>query len=160
MKPHVVFDCVVCLQGAAKPNGPAGACFELMENGQITVSVSEPILAEIADVLNRSRLKQRFKSLTPERVESFLGELLNAAVLVRSVPAVFTYPRDPDDEAYINLALAAGAKFLLTWDKDLLDLMQDNPEGRGFRARFPDLRITTPVDFLRELALQPEGPES
>jgi putative PIN family toxin of toxin-antitoxin system len=152
MKPVVVFDCVVCLQGAARESGPAGACLGLMKNGQITVCVSESTLTELADVLDRPKTRQRFKTLTPGRVETFLRELRNTAVLVEQVPEAFTYPRDPDDELYVNLSLAAGATYLVTWDADLLDLMKENPEGSAFRSRFPGLRILTPVDFLRELA--------
>jgi putative PIN family toxin of toxin-antitoxin system len=151
MKLLVVFDCVVCLQGAARETGPAGTCFQLMKNGQITAYVSHATLAELADVLNRPKLRQRFKALTPERVDTFLQELQNAAALVDTVPQAFTYPRDPDDEPYVNLALAAGANYLVTWDKDLLDLMEDNAEGSDFRSRFPNLRILTPVALLGEL---------
>jgi len=153
MKVLVVFDCVVSLQGAARDTGPAGACFRLMREGHITAHVSDATLAELSDVLNRPKSKKRFKTLTPTRVETFLGELRNTAVFVDSVPRTFICARDPDDEPYVNLALAAGASHLVTWDKDLLDLMEDNADGRDFRSRFPGLRILTPVDFLRELAM-------
>jgi predicted nucleic acid-binding protein len=78
------------------------------------------------------------------------------ATFFDSVPAVFTYPRDPNDEPYVNLALAAGARYLVTWDNDLLDLMNEaTPAGQDFRRRFPDLTILNPVAFLRELAPPP-----
>jgi putative PIN family toxin of toxin-antitoxin system len=158
MKPGVVFDCVVCLQGAAREAGPAGACVRLMRDGHVTVYVSRSTLAEVSEVLNRSKSRQRFKTLTPERVEAFLQALQSAAVLVDLVPQTFTCPRDPDDEPYVNLALAAGASYLVSWDNDLLDLMEENPGGVAFRGRFPGLRILTPVAFLRELASPPAAP--
>jgi putative PIN family toxin of toxin-antitoxin system len=164
MKPRVVFDCVVCLQGAARETGPAGACFQLMKDGHITVYLSTAILAEVSEVLNRPKSRQRFKSLTDERVQEFLQALQNVAVLLDPVSPTFTYPRDPDDEPYVNLALAAGAKYLVTWDNDLLDLMGDNPAGADFRGRFPGLAIVTPVAFLHEIAqatiAPPHGPEA
>ena len=46
---------------------------------------------------------------------------------------MFSLARDPDDEPYLNLALTANVDFLVPWDKDLLDLMQDE----DFRTRFP-----------------------
>ena len=46
MKARVVFDCVVCLQGAARESGPAGACIRLMRDDLITVYLSPAILAE------------------------------------------------------------------------------------------------------------------
>jgi len=40
----------------------------------------------------------------------------------------------------------------VTWDADLLDLMDiHRPEGKAFRAKFPDLVILDPVAFLRVL---------
>ena len=158
MKVHVVFDCVVCLQGAARESGPAGACFRLMSEGHITVYASHATLAEIVDVLHRPKVRQRFKTLTPERVGAFLRELRSSVVLVDAVPQVFNFPRDPDDQAYVDLALAAGAKYLLTWDKDLLDLMEENPAGAAFRSDFPNLHIVTPPAFLREIASVSSAP--
>lgn len=43
--------------------------------------------------------------------------------------------------------MAANATFLVSRDKDLLDLMND-PD---FRGRFPDLSILDPVAFLQEI---------
>ena len=62
------------------------------------------------------------------------------------VPVSFRY-RDPDDEPYLNLAIAVSADYLVTRDNDLLDLMQDS----AFRVRFPSLTILDPVTALRLL---------
>jgi predicted nucleic acid-binding protein len=45
---------------------------------------------------------------------------------------------------YLNLAIASNAAYLVTRDKDLLDLTQE----AAFVARFPQLRIVEPVTFL------------
>lgn len=64
-----------------------------------------------------------------------------------------TYDRDPDDAHYVNLALAADARLILSRGKDLLDLMDSTkPEAAEFQKRFPTLRILNPVGFLREVA--------
>jgi putative PIN family toxin of toxin-antitoxin system len=115
--------------------------------------LSPEVLAEVTDVLTRPKTQSRFPQLTPERVERFLREVQAKANAFASVPAVFSYPRDPDDEPYLNLALAAGARYLVTWDNDLLDLMDEQtPEGKEFRRCFPDLIILDPVAFLRQLS--------
>jgi predicted nucleic acid-binding protein len=57
------------------------------------------------------------------------------------------YRRDPKDEPYINLAIAAGADYLTSRDKVLLDLMKD-PE---FTSKYPGIRILDPASLLREL---------
>ena len=38
------------------------------------------------------------------------------------MPNLFTLDRDPKDAKYVNLAIAAGADFLVTRDNDLLEL--------------------------------------
>jgi hypothetical protein len=59
VKVHVVFDCVVCLQGAARESGPAGACFRLMSEGHLAVYASHATLAEIVDVRHRPKVADR-----------------------------------------------------------------------------------------------------
>jgi predicted nucleic acid-binding protein len=75
------------------------------------------------------------------------------AILVPTVPSHFQYPRDPDDEHILNLAVEVGARYIVSRDKDLLDLMADRPEGLDFRLRFPQLLVLDPVALLRDLAL-------
>jgi putative PIN family toxin of toxin-antitoxin system len=79
----------------------------LAEEGFIRLYLSEEILTEIADVLNRSKVRARFPELTDEIVEEFLDQLRSTAEIAKRVPKRFTYPRDVDDEPYINLAVEA-----------------------------------------------------
>jgi putative PIN family toxin of toxin-antitoxin system len=158
-KPGVVFDCMMYLQAAASPAGPAAASLRLLEAGRFRLFVSAEILREIRDVLGRPRVRSKNPGLTEERVDALFELLAEQAVLVNQVPEQFSYERDPKDEPYVNLALAVGARYLVSRDKDLLDLMND----QDFRSRFPGLTILDPVAFLQELsrADQPEqGPES
>lgn len=62
----------------------------------------------------------------------------------------FQLPRDPKDEKYINLAVEAEADYIVTRDKDLLDLMTGiDIESKEFRQRFRPLRMVEPIKFLR-----------
>jgi len=70
--------------------------------------------------------------------------------VLSEVPRVFTLERDPKDEPYVNLALATGAQYLVSRDRDLLDLMS----VADFRQRYPALNILDPPAFLRALAEQ------
>lgn len=148
MSDRAVFDCMVSLQAVTNENGPAFACFRLVDDGRVTLCVSAETLAEARDVLTRPKLQAKFPRLTSERVVAFLQNVEAKAVTVGEVPSVVSHPRDPDDEPYLNLAVAAGANYLVSRDKDLLDLMSD----ADFRSRFPDLTILDPVAFLQELS--------
>ena len=149
-RPRAVFDCNVLLQAAARGNSVAAHCLRFAENDLIQLFVSRDVLAEIENVLNRPEIRAHFPDLSDEIVGAFLRRLQQRAQLVRLVPKKFSYPRDADDEPYISLAVAAGADFIVTRDRDLLDLMTGHTaECKEFRQRFRPLRVVEPVEFLR-----------
>jgi putative PIN family toxin of toxin-antitoxin system len=153
MTPRVVFDSVVFLQAAGRPSGPAAACLVLLSEGRLTLCLCSQVFAEVADILNRPRVRRRFPLLTDERVDRFLLDVRAKATFIDAVPPAFTDARDPDDEPLVNLAVAAGARYLVTWDNDLLDLMgETTPAGSDFRQRFPGLTVLNPVALLRAMA--------
>lgn len=158
-KPAAVFDAGIVLQAALRPRGPAGRAFALIEEELFTLYVSEEGLAEYRDVLSRPSIRRKNPHLTDALATALVERLCGRAVLIPDVPAQFQYPRDPDDEHVVNLAIAVGARYLVSRDKDLLDLWDESrPEGRAFRQRFPHLRILDPVAFLREIIERGSSP--
>jgi predicted nucleic acid-binding protein len=114
-KPGAVFDAMVFLQAMVSDQGPAFACQQLVDNGEPTLFDSPAVLEEVKDIANRPRVRQKFKNLTPEKVQAFPEDLNALAVPMVDIPHIFSYLRDPDDEPYINinLAIAAGANYLV-----------------------------------------------
>ena len=119
-----------------------------MRDGRLELFLSPDILAEVRDVLSRPKTLRKFPALTAEAVDVFLADLASHATTLAAVPKVFPLPRDPKDEPYIDLAAAAQARYLVSRDDDLLDLMNDD----AFRQQFPDLTVIDPVALLRELS--------
>lgn len=154
-----VFDCNVHLLAAARGKSVAAECTRLVEKGSVELYLSEETLCEIEDVLNRPEIRNRFQSLTDEIVEAFLVRLRKTGQIVRQIPKRFSYSRDPDDEPYINLAVEAEADYIVSRDKDLLDLMTGHTdECKDFRRRFRPLRVVDPLEFLKEVRrLESEG---
>jgi putative PIN family toxin of toxin-antitoxin system len=152
VKPITVFDCMTFLQATARPDGPAAACLRLVEEGRATLVVSEDILREVGEVLGRPKVRRKNPRLTDESVQAFLGQVRKLSPLRGNVPAAFRYTRDPKDEPYLNLAIYAKAAFIVTRDKDLLDLMDEgNADGKEFRTLVPSIQVLRPPDFLREI---------
>ena len=150
--PRVVFDCNVLLQAAAREKSIAAKCLNLAESGLVQLCLSREVLAEVEDVLNRPEIRAHFPDMSDEIVGAFLKRLEKLSVLVRRVPKEFSYPRDEDDEPYINLAVAAGADFIVSRDRDLLDLMTGyTDECKEFRQRFRSLKVVEPLEFLKSL---------
>src|SRR5438309_521702 len=95
----------------------AGASFAVYQRSLETcrLFVSPQILEELRNVLTRPNVVAHFRTVTPERVAELFARLRQDAQLVADVPPVFHYERDPKDERYVNLAIAAGANYLVTW---------------------------------------------
>lgn len=90
--------------------------------------------------------------MTDEIVEAFLLRLRRSSQIIRKVPNRFSYSRDPDDEPYINLAIEVEADYIVSRDKDLLDLMTAyTAEAKEFRQRFRPLKVIEPLEFLKEV---------
>jgi len=96
-KPRVVFDCMIFLQAAAKPSGPAAVLLELVEICELELFVSEACIEEIRDVLARPSLQRKFPSLTISTVSDFLERIRLCSVLTKDVPSLFTLDRDGVD---------------------------------------------------------------
>ncbi|MGH7178974.1 MAG: putative toxin-antitoxin system toxin component, PIN family, partial [Tepidisphaeraceae bacterium] len=112
-----------------------------------------PVLRELARVLDYEEVKRKNPALMDaERVAAFLRRLSFRGEVIRHVPRVFAFPRDPLDEPYVNLAIAAQADFLVTRDNDLLSLMSSHAEvAKQFRRRFRTLRVVSPSQLLSEM---------
>jgi putative PIN family toxin of toxin-antitoxin system len=128
----IVFDASALVSAVLKPDSvPARA---LLRAEDVDVfALSAAVDAELTGVLNRPK----FAGAIPlARRQHFLEILRGAAVWFE--PAVrVTDCRDPKDDKYLELALAAGAETIVSGDEDLLIL---HP-WRG-------VRILRPSDYL------------
>ncbi len=131
----IVLDASVLVSAAFRPGSvPDQAVRHAVLTDQI--AVSELVMAELLDVLYRSRIA-RF--IDPgQRAE--LLDLLNTLGIVVVPTTPVADCRDPKDDKYLELALASGAGVLVSSDNDLLVL---HP-WRG-------VRILRPAEYLAEV---------
>jgi len=151
---------MIFLQAAARQTSPAAACFDLVRQGYVELSVSPEILEEVEDVFTNSRFRERYHSITDNMTTAFIGELRKYSKILENVESVFEFKRDPKDEKYINLAAAKRVGYIVSRDRDLLDLMTGfDDESKDFRKRFRPLRVVDPIAFLnvvrRDLRIRP-----
>jgi putative PIN family toxin of toxin-antitoxin system len=149
----VVFDANILIQAAISGRGPAYACLELVEKGAIELSVTESILDEVEEILHRLSTKRKYSEfLVPATIEKTIRRIREIAKVHAEPPHVFDLARDRDDEVYVDLAVATGAVYLTSRDRDLLDLMDPGQDaGRDFLDRYPNLRILDPLELLQEV---------
>ncbi len=132
-----VLDTVVVVRALFDPYGWAGTLlFEFSAPREWVVSPD--IVDEYLDVVNRPNIRQRFRADPPRSVEGFMVRLDTAKMVVPAqIPAVC---RDPNDDKFIAVALAGRASFIVSEDKDLLDL-----------GVYEGIELCTVETFLRHL---------
>lgn len=145
---RVVFDCSVFARALISPAGPAGACLNAAQRGEIKIFISDYVIQEIRELPSKIRPKL---GVTTERVERLIQDLGKYGEPRQNIPELFVHPRDPDDSHYVNLAATTNSALILTRDDHLLQLMDvTTPLGLDFQRRFPGLRVITPEQFLME----------
>ncbi len=143
----VAFDAGIVLQAALSEIGPAFSCVRLMEQERITVVLSPQGREEYEDVLTRPAIRVKNPFLTEERAQRILARFDAKAQLVTVIRRYLEYPRDPNDEPILNLAIQEQADYLIARDRDLLDLRH----SADFRLLYPFINIVDPLAFLQEM---------
>jgi putative PIN family toxin of toxin-antitoxin system len=92
------------------------------EEGIFELCLSEGILEETARALLESTRNRRLYTYSDEDVVEYCQGLTRFGPMVTDLPDVRGVVRDPNDDKIIACALAAGAGFIVTRDKDLLSL--------------------------------------
>lgn len=115
--PRAVVDTNVWVSAVLNPAGSPARILEAFASGRFDLVTSEPLLAELADVLRRPRIVRRYR-IDEDEVTRLLALLRTRATLV-DVHGEITLCRDPDDDAVIETALRGGADALVTRDEDL-----------------------------------------
>lgn len=129
------------LVGACLGMGAASAVVEACMSGQGVPIVGNALLSEYEDVLGRSELFRKCRLNEPERMELldiFLSRCQWCIVYFAWRPNV----RDEADNHLVELAVAGGADAIIT--RNLRDLA-------GMELRFPNLRLLSPENFLKEI---------
>ena len=119
-----------------------GRLFRAVATGHLQIFLSEALLGELRDVLQRRKFAARLalKRLTPEIV---LAQVQAAARVVHAPPVPLpALLRDADDLPVLACALSAEVDVIITGDKDLLAL---NP--------FENIPIITVANALERLEL-------
>lgn len=145
-----VFDTNIFLQSLLNPNSIAAKCVEKVREGKVNLAVSKETLAEVRDVVLRPNILARLPDADAAQIEAFIEDISNISILIRSVPNNFRFQRDPKDEIIINLAVVSTAGYIVSRDKDLLDLMNGfSDDCKEFRQRFRPLKVVEPLEFLQ-----------
>jgi uncharacterized protein len=133
--PNVVLDANTLVSAfvARRPDAAPRRALALARM-RFTLCLSRAVEDELRGVLLRSKFERY--GATPETVARYI-EFLTAGALYLEPAVTVQDCRDPDDNRYLELALAAGAEAIVTGDDDLLVL-------RAWRG----IAVLTPTEFV------------
>jgi len=138
---RAVIDTSILIRAVIKPRGTVGPILQGLRNADYQLVYSDPLLAELAEVLARPRLPAKY-GLTTEDIATVLS-----LILLRGEPVVparrIGVCRDPNDNMVLEAAVAGQVDAIVSGDEDLLTL-----------SPFEGIPVLSPAAFLRRLASQ------
>lgn len=140
---RAVVDTNIWVSSALNPTGAPRGVRQACEDGRFTLVTSEPLVAELSEVLARPRIRRR--GVTAKDAEALVGFVRARAAMV-NVAGTLALCRDPKDDVLIETALLGHADALVSRDEDLTrapELIR-LLEGSG-------VRLLTVRRFLEEL---------
>jgi len=129
---NIVCDTNVLVSGVLF-GGHAREILRLASRGVVINFISPDILREAENVLRRSKF-----GLRPEQVLEIIALFKDSFEMVTPSMRVKAISSDPQDNHVIEAALAAWAKYIISGDKHLLELM-----------KWEDIHLVSPAKFMQ-----------
>ncbi len=112
----IIIDTNILVSAAISGRKPESVINWIINQPDYQWVVSEEILAEYQQVLNRRKFK-----LTDIQKEKWFNLIQNSTKLI-DVSSEFDFPRDQKDAKFLACAISANADFLITGDRDFTEI--------------------------------------
>jgi putative PIN family toxin of toxin-antitoxin system len=122
---RAVLDPNVLVSAAISTAGPPRQIVAAWVDGRFELVTSPTLLDELRGVLARPKFRRWISS---ELADQFVDGLADDALVLDDPPERPGVSPDPDDDYLIALARAAGADYLVSGDRHLLDLSDPDPQ--------------------------------
>jgi putative PIN family toxin of toxin-antitoxin system len=113
----IVIDTNIWVSASLNPSGFPAKLRKSFEDGDVQPIISEPLLAELGEVLKRPRIKNKY-GITEEDIEELLILIEERSEHVLLANNIFVC-RDKDDNLVIETAIKGQAEYIVTRDDDL-----------------------------------------
>ena len=110
---------------------------DLWKSGDVILCLSRPIIDEYIEVLRRLELQNE------KEIDELLGLFAHGynVVFTAKTPELHIVEKDPDDNMFIECAVALKAKFIVSGDKALKEVKD-----------YMNIKIVSPREFLIKFA--------
>jgi putative PIN family toxin of toxin-antitoxin system len=135
---RAVVDTNVLVRAVIKPTGTVGPVLMRLRQDDYTLLYAQSLLEELVDVLNRPRIRGKYR-LSDQDIQTVVSLILLRGEMVTPTERI-TACRDPKDDKFLEVAVAGEADVIVSGDQDLLVL---HPFG--------NIPILPPAAFLEML---------
>jgi putative PIN family toxin of toxin-antitoxin system len=139
---RVVLDTNLIVSRALAPNDLSATILSFMQEDTFTLLISEAILAEYQASLAKKEVQKRHQ-LKPSEIAELIDDIRETSILVEPEIHLDVVKDDPDDNKFIECAVAGDAEIIVSSDPDLLDV-----------GSYNGIQIVRPAVFLHLLEQQ------
>ncbi len=133
----VVLDTNVWLSGIFW-DGEASKIIEKAEKDNIQILISEDILSEIVNVLNKESKFQKYILNLKLSIEDLLRTILSISTLIEIKSKLDVIKADPKDNIILEAAIDGKVDYVISYDNHLLNMIE-----------FRGIKIISPGEFLK-----------
>ena len=118
--------------------GEASRIIEKAEDKEFLIIISEDILSEIADVLNRESKFHKYLLNLKLNIEDLIRTILSLSELIETKTKLNVVKSDSKDNIILEVALESRADYIISYDNHLLNMIE-----------FRGIKIINPAEFLK-----------
>jgi putative PIN family toxin of toxin-antitoxin system len=133
----VVLDTNIIVSAAISEEGNPAKVFELLLLEEITNYTTDQIIEEIKKVMARPKITQK---LSMVEVSFIVNNFERFSKKVTTTKTINEIKDDPDDNKFLECAVAASAEYIITGDEHLLKI-----------RKFREIKILSPAEFIEML---------
>jgi len=120
--------------------GEAYKIVELCIKNKINIMMSQNIIKEIVNVLNKEEKFQRSIIDRNEKIEDLIRTILSISNLIETKSKLDIVKDNPKENIILEVALDGKVDYIISYDKHLLNMLE-----------FREIKIMQPNDFLKTL---------
>jgi len=117
----IVIDANLFASGLIKPNSNPGKILDLVQQNQVELILSPPVIKEIKRILLYPKIK-KYHRKTPEEIDAYFEDILMFAWIVEGDETAKVIKDDPTDNKYLACAFEGEADYIISGDHHLLDI--------------------------------------
>jgi len=149
---RLILDTNIVVRGFINLECASGRILRACQRRLVVPVLSRAVLTEYRSVLRRPSILAKYPELENPRIGDAIERLLYVSEFHRRVGVRFSFPRDPKDSPFLELAIAASATHLITTDNDMLSLVSGRDDASKRLRQRTATRIVRPEDFISEHA--------